>query len=472
MLENERIKVMKMKANKKLQNKFLVYLLVLGFMSCVVNLFAGDASGKLILGEKRALLIGNNNYQSKKWPDLRTAIRDVEVLSDVLQLHYGYKPENMILLKDARRQDILSGFSQLARISGPNDTVMIYYGGHGEFDKNNLGWWVPVKAEEDFDYISNEEILTRLRIIKAKHKLLVSDSCFSGNLLTRSISETRGLKKVKTLRKQELISDYVREKMLLKSAQGISSGGNEPVGDGGAKWGGHSIFAYHLIAQLKANQKKYMSADVLGNLLVDYVSADTTSLGTPQTPDVRPLKNQRDQGGEFFFVKQSLGGPIDSNPVLIVFLKSSNDDFQNHSKKALLAVFDEMVDTLQRNGFKTMSQPVIVSRDQPRMQMRQKMEELKAQKGLLININVELVPNQTLMWKALLTIKTKIQAYEKKGTEITSGSIFKLKDQRLPLREWLDESEYKTLQYENAANKLITRYSKTDVAAYIRSFFM
>ncbi len=446
--------------------------MVLGLAAGTFNLSAETATDELVLGENRAILIGNNNYQSKKWPNLKTAIRDIEVLSDVLQLHYGYKPENIILLRDAARKDILGGFSRMAALSEANDNLLIYYGGHGEFDENSLGWWVPVRAEEDFDYISNEEILTRLRIIKAKHKLLISDSCFSGNLLTRSRSELRGLKKVKKLRKQEIISDYVREKMLLNSTQGISSGGNEPVSDGGPQWGGHSIFAYHLIAQLKANQKKYMSADVLGNLLIDYVSADTTSLGIPQTPDVRPLKNQRDQGGEFFFIRQSLGGPIDSDPVMLAFLESSNEDFQTHNKKAIGVVFDEMVEALQRNGFRTLSKPVFISRDQPRKQMRQKMEVFKVHKGLLISIDVELIPNQTLTWKALLSIKTRIQAFEKKGNEVVTGSIFRLKEQKLPVREWPDRSEFKSLKYEAVVNKLITRYSKTDVAAYIRSFFM
>lgn len=428
--------------------------------------------GKPVIGENRALLIGNDNYQSEKWPDLKTAIKDVEMLSEILQLQYGYKPENTILLKDASRREILSGFSRLSEVSRPEDNILVYYAGHGEFDENNRGWWVPVKAEEDFDYISNEEVLTRLRVIKAKHKLLISDSCFSGNLLTRSRSGLRGLKKVKVLQEKERINDYVKEKLMLNSAQGISSGGNEPVGDGGAKWGGHSIFAYHFIAQLKANQKKYMSASILGNLLIDYVAADTTNLGTPQTPIVQPLKNQRDQGGEFFFIKQTIGGPMDDNPVLIAFLESSNIDFQAHSQKAFNAIFDDMIETLQRNGFKTMQHPVIISRDQPRAMMKQKMNDLNVVKGLLLNVNVEMAENRTLMWMGHLTIKTKIQAYEKKGDVIKEGAIFKLKDQRLPIRTWNNEPEFKTQQYEKVARKMVGLYSKTDVAAYIRSFFL
>ena len=201
-------------------------------------------------GNLRALLIGNNDYIAKKWPSLKTAVKDVTVLSQVLTTRYNFPKQNVDLLLNATRREILAGFNALAAKSRPGDSVLIYYAGHGEFDASERGWWVPVDGRDNTDYISNDEILGRMGTIKAMHKLLIVDSCFSGNLLTRGV--------VTGPNTGRLSDRYVIEKSKLKSVQGLSSGGNEPVSDGGAKWEGHSIFAYHLLAQLKANQKPYL----------------------------------------------------------------------------------------------------------------------------------------------------------------------------------------------------------------------
>ena len=171
---------------------------------------------------------------------------------------------------------------------------MVYYAGHGVYDEGNDGYWVPVegKMSNNYDHISNADILNRLGSIEARHKLLISDSCFSGNLLTRG---------VKIPRQSELEKPaYFVEKNRLKSVQGFSSGGNQPVYDGGPKWGGNSVFAYHLIAQLEANQRPFLSATELGQRVTEFVSNDTQSMNMPQVPIIQSIRNQGDQGESSF----------------------------------------------------------------------------------------------------------------------------------------------------------------------------
>ena len=187
------------------------------------------------------------------------------------------------------------GLDRLRKDSGADDKVLVYYAGHGVYDEGNDGYWVPVegKMSNNYDHISNADILNRLGSIEARHKLLISDSCFSGNLLTRG---------VKIPRQSELEKPaYFVEKNRLKSVQGFSSGGNQPVYDGGPKWGGNSVFAYHLIAQLEANQRPFLSATELGQRVTEFVSNDTQSMNMPQVPIIQSIRNQGDQGGEFFF---------------------------------------------------------------------------------------------------------------------------------------------------------------------------
>ncbi len=212
-------------------------------------------------GTYRALLIGNNDYHFKdQWSTLNTPINDIQELADLLSDRYQFDRQHIAMIKNGTRAQILKAFNQLADKSEPNDSVLVYYAGHGHFDKNKKGYWVPVDGNNEFDYISNEDILSKLSTVKVKHKLLISDSCFSGNLMltTRSRQRTDQIKSG---------SSYFRKYNELSSVHGLSSGGNQPVSDSGEQWGGHSIFAYHLLAILKVNRERFFSAtDLIADL--------------------------------------------------------------------------------------------------------------------------------------------------------------------------------------------------------------
>jgi hypothetical protein len=455
-----------MKNRLQIRRDIVVWILL-----CLVSVNWSFAAVPTV-GSNYALLIGNDRYKSQKWPDLKTAVKDTSALSDVLQLHYGFRPENVLLLTNGKRREILKGFAQLAGMAGPHDSVLIYYAGHGEFDENRRGWWVPVGAEENFDYISNDEIINRVRSIKARHKLLISDSCFSGNLLTRSKSPLRGLKKVAKLKIEETVGGYIKEKSMLVSVQGISSGGNEPVSDGGPKWGGHSIFAYHIIAQLKANQRKYLSASILGNLLTEYVTQDTAFLGESQTPMVQSLKKQGHQGGEFFFIKESLNLTRNVKPVLIAFLQSKNRDFQVNGEKARTIIFDELADALQRNGFRASADYITIPAGTTDNVIKRQMQKADTTHAMLVTIDASFTEQRTLMWNAMVTMNTKIQAYHLREDNLRSGAVYKIKIQKMPISRLEENEKFKSEQYEKATRKVTKKYSKTDLAAYIRSSFM
>ena len=79
---------------------------------------------------------------------------------------------------------------------------------------------------------------------------------------------------------------------------------------------------------------------------------------------------------------------------------------------------------------------------------------------------------QTLLWKATVTLETKLQIYQLSGDILKTGPVLKIKPQKLPLREWNRKDVYKSEQYQNVARKLTSNYSKTDLAAYIRSSFL
>ena len=82
-----------------------------------------------------------------------------------------------------------------------------------------------------------------------------------------------------------------------KSRQAISSGGIEPVMDGGKE--GHSVFSYYLLQALKTNDTKYFDSSQLYNKIkVPVVN------NSDQSPNFNPIKNTGDEGGHFLFIKK------------------------------------------------------------------------------------------------------------------------------------------------------------------------
>ena len=102
-------------------------------------------SGKL--GGYRALVIGINDYQDKKIPSLKTAVNDARELASLLQNKYGFKVD-LLLDRRATRKDIIDKLRDLAANSSADESVLIYYAGHGDIDRVlNDGWWVPADAK-------------------------------------------------------------------------------------------------------------------------------------------------------------------------------------------------------------------------------------------------------------------------------------------------------------------------------------
>lgn len=131
-------------------------------------------------GYYHALVIGNNDYQHL--PNLETARNDAEEIADVLARLYGFQTS---LIVNGTRIKILTALDQYRGILGENDNLLIYYAGHGYYDKAvDRGYWLPVEAEQitTANWISTADITDKLKAYRAKHVTVVVDSCYSGAL--------------------------------------------------------------------------------------------------------------------------------------------------------------------------------------------------------------------------------------------------------------------------------------------------
>jgi caspase domain-containing protein len=403
----------------------------------------------------RALLIGNNNYLQANWPKLKTAHADVEGMARVLTKRYGFEKKDIMLVKDATRRVILQSFDKMADLAAKNDRVLIFYAGHGEFDERKQGYWVPVDGFDTVTYVSNEVILTKIRNIKATHKFLISDSCFSGNLFT----STRSRKDI-TSKDTKLRSGYYLEKSRLISVQGLSSGGNEPVSDGGERWNGHSIFAFHLLDVLDANRQRYLSASLLGVKLAEIVANDTAALsadGKGQTPILSPIKSQGHQGGEFFFVPTDLG-QLKITP-LVVFYDPTRPGNQASFTDEMKSIIEKAVHKeLKQYDIKILKQVTLSSNDK-KQEMTQVLKENKAEGALVYSISGKVEKKITMMYQRITYLTIGFQAYQFTDGQLSHLSDTELKPQIVTIRKWTTDPTNLEKYFLKVANKTVSKWS-------------
>jgi uncharacterized caspase-like protein len=245
-------------------------------------------------GRYTALVIGNSHYAHLD--ELPSAAADARAVADVLERRYGFR---VTALYDADRYAILSALNELRTRLGEDDNLVVYYAGHGELDQaNQRGYWLPVDAQRGnpANWISNVAITDIINAMKARHVMVIADSCYSGALTESGIA----------LAEEELGDDARArfEKSLVgrRSRTALTSGGLAPVLDEGT--GGHSVFARAFLEVLSGN------ADVIeGRRLHQEVAAQVTfrarERGFNQEPRYAPIRFGRHEGGDFFFVPKT-----------------------------------------------------------------------------------------------------------------------------------------------------------------------
>ncbi|MCB0570527.1 MAG: caspase family protein [Phaeodactylibacter sp.] len=223
------------------------------------------------------LAIGIDDYEY--WDKLHNAVKDADTFVNVLTQQYQFDTENVIRLfdRDATEDKIRDSIRTLKRRITANDNLILYYSGHGHYDKDfDEGHWVPVDARPDSSgrYISNSDIIKWINAIEAQHILLVIDSCFSGSLVVRKRSTA--------------MDEQYRSRRI------ISSGRLEAVSDGLP--GHNSPFAEGVITYLKKNTKEALNTTELVQRIKEYVAGKAN-----QSPVEGRVQNSADENGEFVF---------------------------------------------------------------------------------------------------------------------------------------------------------------------------
>ena len=233
-----------------------------------------------IKGDYFALLIAIAEYQNPKVFNLQNPVNDAKALKKVLSSKYLFKPDNIFLLQNPTREDIINSFDKLSRELTENDNLLVFYAGHGWWDKDaNIGYWLPSDADKisKSHWVRNSTVQDYLKEIKAKHMLLVTDACFSGSIFTaRSFnSET---------------SVAIKKLYDLPSRKAMTSGSLTEVPD-------ESIFVKYFIDRLNKNEAQFLSAEQLFSSFRIAVINNSEVL-----PQYGIIKNVGDEGGDFIFI--------------------------------------------------------------------------------------------------------------------------------------------------------------------------
>jgi hypothetical protein len=237
------------------------------------------------IGPYYALVIGNNNY--RELGKLQTAVDDARAVAQLLHDRFGFQTA---ILNDATRAQILTALDDYRSLPEKSN-LLIYYAGHGHKDVDaHRAYWLPVDAEKNHtpNWINATEITDAIRAIRSRHVLIISDSCWSGDLTMRSTGAAI------TSREHNAMLAKI---LTLKSRHIMSSGGDEPVADGGGN--GHSVFTGVLLQSLKDREGDSFAAETL---LVQKIKPRVAGR-SQQTPDYAIVRDSDGDLGDFVFFR-------------------------------------------------------------------------------------------------------------------------------------------------------------------------
>ncbi|MEQ9462318.1 MAG: caspase family protein [Haliea sp.] len=253
--------------------------------------------GDIKLGKFYALVIGNNNYQHLR--QLTFAHNDASAVHEVLTQRYRFQSE---LLLDATRGDIFRRVDALKETLKPEDSLLIYYAGHGSEDGTD-SYWMGVDATsaspgaQEMYGVSSSALARWLALLPANHVLVIADSCYSG----RGIVTSGGIK----LRQDE-IEQNLKFYLQNRARTVLTSGGVVPVPDGGA--GNHSVFTKALVGLLNQNTGVLFDNDLYAHMKERVRHGTESNMAVPEPIFGRIEINNGHGSGQFAFLHPNLVG--------------------------------------------------------------------------------------------------------------------------------------------------------------------
>lgn len=142
---------------------------------------------------RKALVVGIDYYEDKQISDLYGCVNDAHEVKAVLEKHsdgsanFGVMPLMATSARDAvTRSALKDRVEQL--FADDSDIALFYFAGHGHIEATG-GYLCTSDCKRGDDGLSLGEVLTLANKSRAKNKVVILDSCFSGVAGTQSTDQ-------------------------------------------------------------------------------------------------------------------------------------------------------------------------------------------------------------------------------------------------------------------------------------------
>jgi uncharacterized caspase-like protein len=247
--------------------------------------------------DRWAVVIGVGAYESPGIPKLRYTVSDAEAIYQVLTGPAGFKKERVLLLTDTTERKptvrnirwALGTF--LSRSAKKEDTVLIFFAGHGapETDPRGLErdglakYLIPSDADPDDLYSSAlpmDELQTVFGRIEAERVVAFLDACYSGAAGGRTFGSGRT--------RSGSMDDLFLERLTRSRGRVIITASRPTELSVELSEFGHGIFTYYLIQGLKGaadyNRDGIVTLQELYGYVEQQVTVKARAVGGNQHP--------------------------------------------------------------------------------------------------------------------------------------------------------------------------------------------
>jgi hypothetical protein len=247
--------------------------------------------------DRWAVVIGAGRYESPQIPRLRYTVPDAEAIYEVLTGPAGFKKEHVLLLTDkTEKKPTLRNIKWalgtfLARSARKDDTVLIFFAGHGapEVDQRGIEldgfakYLVPVDADPDDLYstaLPMDEIQTIFARIEAERVVIFLDSCYSGAAGGRTFASKRT--------RATSVDDLFLERLTRSKGRAIITASRPAEVSIELPELGHGIFTHYVVQGLKGaadlNRDGIVSLQELYEYVEQQVTRKSRAVGGNQHP--------------------------------------------------------------------------------------------------------------------------------------------------------------------------------------------
>jgi len=132
--------------------------------------------------------IAINQYTDSRLDNLSNCLSDINEIVYILKQKYQFDDIELLTCgEQTSRKYLFNKLQEYLLNSLEDDNILIIYSGHGEYNEMiDTPYWLPSDSlsDDSSTWLSISDVLSFIKASKARHISLISDSCFSGAIVT------------------------------------------------------------------------------------------------------------------------------------------------------------------------------------------------------------------------------------------------------------------------------------------------